>query len=340
MLRAFSNYQGNKLNRDDIPLLLQQLQNLINKAATPTLIFQPLSDGMSGFLSYKVNYKFSVFVLKCMPQDSVDISFISNIKMILSQTSGSGVSPKFFGQQSVQNYHVFISEFIEGENINYHTFGMHKMDLCKLLKQTHAITIPGIPQATSIYEKMVMAVDKYGILDQFLPYIEKAHQFQSLLDQLPIEQTLIHNDLHFGNLLLNTSDQLKFIDWDDAGMGDPLVDVVRLSVEARQTFSEGISLLENYLDAPPNEYQKYRFCLLQKLTYLYVTIFDLNVLKNREWQYLPPHDEINVNQLKLAFKAGEFDPNSESGKSKLIKMALQIFDEEAVQRPTKCLLSC
>ncbi|MBB2942838.1 hypothetical protein FB565_002551 [Actinoplanes lutulentus] len=76
-------------------------------------------------------------------------------------------------------------------------------------------------------------------LDAIKPYVGEISGLADLLDGLPdrlaavaecgLPDTLIHGDLHPGNVRTSADGTLTIVDWGDAGIGNPAFDILRLS---------------------------------------------------------------------------------------------------------------
>lgn len=66
-------------------------------------------------------------------------------------------------------------------------------------------------------------------------------------------QTLCHIDPVVDNILILEDGSFKLIDWEYAGMADPILDIAMCSIYSYYSFDEGLSLLEMYLERKPTE---------------------------------------------------------------------------------------
>lgn len=66
-------------------------------------------------------------------------------------------------------------------------------------------------------------------------------------------KTLCHIDPVVDNLLILDDGSLKLIDWEYAGMADPLLDIAMCSVYSYYRFEDALNLLEIYLERTPDE---------------------------------------------------------------------------------------
>jgi CTP:phosphocholine cytidylyltransferase-like protein/thiamine kinase-like enzyme len=69
---------------------------------------------------------------------------------------------------------------------------------------------------------------------------------------------LTHGDFTASNVLVGPAGQITLIDWELAGMGDPLVDVASFALAARLAPGQATAILELYLERPPTDAEKRR----------------------------------------------------------------------------------
>ncbi len=70
-------------------------------------------------------------------------------------------------------------------------------------------------------------------------------------------KTLCHIDPVVDNLLILEDGSLKLIDWEYAGMADPLLDIAMCSVYSYYSFEDALCLLEIYLERTPDEEEQF-----------------------------------------------------------------------------------
>lgn len=79
---------------------------------------------------------------------------------------------------------------------------------------------------------------------------------QELLDQLDRlhrPQVLAHVDLNADNVLILENGDARLLDWEYAGMADPILDVAMCSIYSYYSFEQAESLLEMYLQRKPSQ---------------------------------------------------------------------------------------
>ncbi|HEY5235818.1 MAG TPA: aminoglycoside phosphotransferase family protein, partial [Rhabdochlamydiaceae bacterium] len=138
----------------------------------------------------------------------------------------------------------------------------------------------------------------------------------------------IHDDLHPGNVIVEKTGKVLFIDWDIAGKGDPLSDLARLSADSGLIQAEAAEFLRQYLQKAPDKNQVLRFTLLRKIAFAYQAASNLHRLKEGGWTYSPLKEVPSYRQLRIDYLAGTFSMNSEKGWSTVVKMALNAFEDE------------
>lgn len=311
------------LSFSELPLPVQQeikpdIQNAF-PGAIDELSFSPLV-GNSGSPTYKVSYKQRAYVLKKANLQDI---------LILRRAGEGGVSPKlFYPTADIKNSRISLCDFVEGETLNFITFEKHKKEICQQLRQLHALKLAGLPEAKTLFQEvqgqlkgLKLPADFKACLAQ-LPFIEKQ------LTDLSFAPKFIHDDLHPGNVIAEKTGKVLFIDWDDAGKGDPFSDLARLSADSGLTQVEAADFLKQYLQKAPDKNQILRFTLLRKVAFVHQAASNLQRLKENGWNYSPPKVVPSYRQARIDYQAGTFSLNSEKGWSTAVKMALNAFEAE------------
>ncbi|WP_124065153.1 phosphotransferase [Clostridium sp. E02] len=95
----------------------------------------------------------------------------------------------------------------------------------------------------------------------FEDYDQVRTQINGLLDQLDKlnnEKVLSHVDTVVDNFLILPDGEVKLIDWEYAGMCDPLVDIAMCAIYSYYDEEETDRLITMYLERDPNEDERYR----------------------------------------------------------------------------------
>lgn len=88
------------------------------------------------------------------------------------------------------------------------------------------------------------------------------------------EKTFVHNDLYSENILHDGS-RFWIIDWELAGLGDPFYDLAYFVNFQDMSKSEGLEILNIYLDKNASQSDVQEFHLMRRLAYGYNAIFRL-----------------------------------------------------------------
>lgn len=90
----------------------------------------------------------------------------------------------------------------------------------------------------------------------FEDYQEVRKWMNELLNEIQLlnrPEILVHIDLNPDNVLILEDGSMKLIDWEYAGMGDPILDIAMCSIYSYYEFDQALSLLEIYLERTPTE---------------------------------------------------------------------------------------
>lgn len=151
-----------------------------------------------------------------------------------------------------------LTQFVDGVPLDFnqpHAFAQ----LAQLLRQIHQL--PPISVHLDIAEK---ASRYWQSIDKNTEFFPALAQLQQLLEpQLqqsacPENYRLCHNDLLPDNLLQDSSDRLRAIDWEYAACGDPFFDLATVSMGYDLDRQQQRALLTEYLLQPAREADLHR----------------------------------------------------------------------------------
>jgi thiamine kinase-like enzyme len=116
--------------------------------------------------------------------------------------------------------------------------------------------------------KIGYAVKKMVELHSLIHTIEADNLKEPILGYVGTESLLCHGDFHFNNIIITKNNDLKIIDWMNAGKGDPLFDVCRsyLMLKAPST-SRGVlyRFFANFIKSHIAEMYLNSYCKFNKI---------------------------------------------------------------------------
>ena len=149
-----------------------------------------------------------------------------------------------------------ISEFYEGAR-NADPTNMEEMGRCmKLLKKFHHSGLQvshrfDIGERIRFYEKLCL--EHGGIpFHDFDQVSEWIGELLKLVDERKRPLVLAHIDSVADNFLFLPDGTIRLIDWEYAGMCDPLIDVAMCSIYSYYSLEQGLELLRLYLERDPS----------------------------------------------------------------------------------------
>lgn len=109
-----------------------------------------------------------------------------------------------------------------------------------------------LSERISFYEQLCLT--NGGIPFEDYPQVrEWMNRLQNELQHINRPKTLCHIDPNVDNILVLPNGTLKLIDWEYAGMADPILDIAMYSIYSYCSFEEALSRLALYLEREPNE---------------------------------------------------------------------------------------
>lgn len=177
-----------------------------------------------------------------------------------------------------------ISKFYEGSR-NADPKNEEEMGRCmELLKSLHDKNIKvdhsfDIAERIEYYTKLCN--ESGGISFEDVSFVKKNMQILlGLLDQMKSDKCLCHIDSVADNFIITADDRIKLIDWEYAGMAEPIIDVAMCSIYSYYDKEEANTLLESYLQRKPanDEYKKlYAYMALSGYLWSLWTVYKSNI---------------------------------------------------------------
>lgn len=174
------------------------------------------------------------YLLRLKQQDSYELGASTQREVeVLSYLSSLAQVPKVIAETPTY----LLLSWMDGENINRWD-NKHLAQLAQLLSQ------PLFCMTSSNIEVKFSPLDYRASIQKLLSILPEEQQrvYFTALKQLPSIEfqytQLVHNDLHKGNILLNSAEQLQVIDWEYAGIGDAYVEIAQLMVNEKWSLSQ------------------------------------------------------------------------------------------------------
>lgn len=161
-----------------------------------------------------------------------------------------GVSPRLLTADLRKG--AFLFEFVAGEHPTFEQ--MHEPAIMRrvvgVLKRVHSIRLRRrrfCPFQKAVEWSQAALCRGAEIPPEFPDLHDRLQQLQKRLRDLPAQRpALCHNDVVRGNLIL-AGETIRLIDWEYAGLGDPLFDLAAICMNNRYSSEEERFLLSEYL---------------------------------------------------------------------------------------------
>jgi thiamine kinase-like enzyme len=151
-----------------------------------------------------------------------------------------------------------ISKFLEGKKLGYNESDM--IEALDLLRKVHdsGISIKFDYNIIENMDKYILHCDKNSKkLIELNKYRNKINAIQTIVDKLNIPKVLCHGDACvISNYLRLPDESIKMIDWEQAGMADPLLDIAIATLHQGVENVDPVWCLHQYLKRIP-ERQEY-----------------------------------------------------------------------------------
>lgn len=177
-----------------------------------------------------------------------------------------------------------ISKFYEGSR-NADPKDTKEMSRCmELLKSLHDKHIQ-VGHSFDIAERIKyyteLCKESGGISFEDVSFVQKNMKILlDVLDNMKSQTCLCHIDSVADNFIITADNRVKLIDWEYAGMAEPIIDIAMCAIYSYYTKEEAAALLESYLKRQPTayEYKKlYAYMALSGYLWALWTVYKSNI---------------------------------------------------------------
>ena len=177
-----------------------------------------------------------------------------------------------------------ISKFYEGSR-NADPKDTKEMSRCmELLKSLHDKHIQ-VGHSFDIAERIKyyteLCKESGGISFEDVAFVQKNMKILlDVLDNMKSQTCLCHIDSVADNFIITADNRIKLIDWEYAGMAEPIIDIAMCAIYSYYTKEEADALLESYLKRQPTacEYKKlYAYMALSGYLWALWTVYKSNI---------------------------------------------------------------
>ena len=177
---------------------------------------------------------------------------------------------------------LFVTDFVEGTPLSP-TLCDNEMvvfQLGRALRNIHHSQI-SLEEKFDILELVIKQlrnfIEKHKDFDSWMKnFLEYFQEIYTILNKNRLLYRPCHNDIHTMNVFLDLNHDIKFIDWGDAGLGDPYYDLARASIEFQFSKEQTEKFLSTYFLENITSYDRAHFFLLRQVALLKIVLHFLN----------------------------------------------------------------
>ena len=207
----------------------------------------PLTGGITN-ANFRIEVNGDVFVLRIPGADTELLGIVRSAECAVSKAAGEiGIGPEVFYVIEPEGY--LVTSFIEGHLPSPEELGQPKniRRVADVIRRIHKMD--PIPERFSPFRVVEDSTEiasrfKVDFPDYFSWLLEQMNAAETALLKSPFASRLCHNDLLNANFL--DDGQIRILDWEYAGMGDPVFDLANFSVHHEFTDEQDRWLLERY----------------------------------------------------------------------------------------------
>ncbi len=214
---------------------------------TSDLKISPLTGGITNE-NFRIEVNGDVFVLRIPGVDTELLGIVRSTECAVSQAAGEiGIGPEVFYIIEPEGY--LVTRFIEGRQPSPDELGQSKnisrvADAIRRVHQMAPISATFSPFRVVEDSAEIARQYKVGFPDNFDWLIEQMNAAETALLKSPFTPRICHNDLLNANFL--DDGQIRILDWEYAGMGDPVFDLANFSSHHEFTDEQDRLLLAGY----------------------------------------------------------------------------------------------
>jgi len=214
---------------------------------TTDLKTSPLSGGITNE-NFRIEVDGEVFVLRIPGADTELLGIVRSTECAVSQAAGKiGIGPEVFYVIEPEGY--LVTSFIEGHQPSPEELGQPKniSRVAEAVRRIHKMDpISETFSPFRVVEDSTVIARRFGVdfPDNFGWLIEQMNAAEISLLKSSFAPQLCHNDLLNANFL--DDGQIRILDWEYAGMGDPFFDLANFSVHHEFTDQQDDWLLDSY----------------------------------------------------------------------------------------------
>lgn len=207
----------------------------------------PLTGGITNE-NFRIEVNGDVFVLRIPGADTELLGIVRTTECAVSQSAGDiGIGPEVFYVIEPEGY--LVTSYIDGKLPPPKELGLPR-NIRRVAEAVHRVhKMDSIPQTFSpfrVIEDSAEIACRFNVdfPENFDWLVEEMNVAETALKKSPYIPRLCHNDLLNANFL--DDGQIRILDWEYAGMGDPLFDLANFSVHHEFGDEQDRVLLESY----------------------------------------------------------------------------------------------
>lgn len=207
----------------------------------------PLTGGITN-ANFRIEVNGDIFVLRIPGADTELLGIVRSAECTVSKAAGEiGIGPEIFYVIEPEGY--LVTSFIEGHQPSPEELGQlnNIRRVADTISRIHEMDpIPERFSPFRVVEDSAEIAHRFNadFPDKFSWLLERMNAAETALLKIPFTPRLCHNDLLNANFL--DDGQIRILDWEYAGMGDPVFDLANFSVHHEFSDEQDRWLLEFY----------------------------------------------------------------------------------------------
>lgn len=251
---------------------------------------------------------------------------------ILTSLNEYGVAPYLLHAQHLSSTEaLLLTDFKVGQNISFVEGAKHAQSMVEQIKHIHGLPINSSLTAYSIFAQIADFIKPVAtMLADVSALLVLIHRIERFVEAHKLPKTLVHNDLHIGNIIIDDNEATHFIDWEYAGLGDPLGDLAIFTINLAFPQDKALRLLYYYYPPQmPSQKSIAHFLLLRRCALFRVGLYYLSTKsKDAALALLARRDIPSFDSLAAAIGNESIALSAPNAIDDLICAAIGVFSHE------------
>lgn len=242
--------------------IIEKLKSIFYVSNDQKIMIDKITEGRSDSAIFKASFNNKTYIIRMLSPERALDERKWEIDL-LQETAKKNISPHVYYCSS--DAQMIIMDYVRGENF-FGSIARQSSLLQSLAHKLHHLhSLPISPLAPKI-----LSLEKHFFLKTDINEYQELVQNFKRLEKKFLENAhlaITHTDIHPGNLIANQKD-VWIIDWQDAGLYNPLYDLARFVVDLQLPIKEEAIFINAYFNRDMTLHEKLNYYRAKKMVYI------------------------------------------------------------------------